>query len=816
MARIGVFTCCCGENIARSVDVEQVAAKAGSLPGVRCSVSTRYMCSDPGQSLIREKIRKERLNAVVVASCSPHMHLKTFRKAAEREGVNPYLVEMANIREHCSWVHHDRREATAKAIDLVRMAVAKVRHNRALEPIRIPVTRRALVVGGGVAGIQAALDIADGGIEVVLVEREPSIGGRMAGLSETFPTLDCSQCILTPRMVEVAQHPGIRLYSYAEIESVQGYVGNFTVAIRKKARYVDVEKCTGCGQCWNTCPSKKTPSEFDFGLGKRTAIYVPFPQAVPARPVIDRNACLWLTKGKCGACAKKCQAGAIRFDDADETVTEEVGAVVVATGYKLYDIGRREEEARVSGYGEYGYGRYRDVIDSLQFERLASASGPTGGEIRRPSDSAVPKTVVFISCVGSRDNAKGLSYCSKICCMVNAKHAMLFKHKVHDGQAHVFYMDIRAGGKNYDEFVRRAIEQDGAQYHRGRVSKITEENGKLVVRGVDTLAGEPLTIEADLVVLAAAICPAEGAGRAGSEAGRRLRHLWISLGVASEAAAGRDQRRRCVRLRRLPRPQGHSRIGRAGVGRGRQGARHVQPDRADPRAGNRKCQRSELRRLFRLRQCVPVRRRREGRDSRPRRRACQANGEGQRGALHGLRHLRGRLSLKEHRPGRLFGTTGVRHGGEPRMSQSRSDGNDNGWKPKIVAYVCNWCTYLGADLAGTNRLEYPATVRIVRLPCTGRIDFNLIVKALEMGADAVVVSGCHPGDCHYTAGNYHARRRWVLFRELLDTMGIDLDRIHFAWISAAEGKKFQQVITDITEKTRAMGPYRDYREICET
>ena len=512
MARIGVFTCWCGENIARTVDVQQVAAALADEPGVVCSQAYKYMCSDPGQSLLRQKIKSERLTGVVVAACSPHMHLKTFRKAAQLAGLNPYLVEMANVREHCAWVHPNRNEATAKAIEVIRMSVAKVRNNQPLEPIEVPVRRRALVIGGGVAGIQAALDIADGGGEVILVEREPSIGGKMAGLSETFPTLDCSQCILTPRMVDVAQHPNIRLYTYSEVESVEGYVGNFRVTIRKKARYIDIDRCTGCGECWNRCPSKKTPSEFDYGLGNRTAIYVPFPQAVPARPVIDQEACVRLRKGSgCGLCLKKCQAEAINFEDTDQLVEEEVGAIVVATGYRLYDIGKRPAGSTVAGYGEYGYGAYPDVIDSLQFERLASASGPTGGKIVRPSDGQEPKTVVFISCVGSRDNAKGLSYCSKVCCMYNAKHAMLYRHKVHDGQAHVFYMDIRAGGKNYDEFVRRAIEQDGAQYHRGRVSKITEENGKLVVRGVDTLAGIPLTITADMVVLAAAMVPAEGA-----------------------------------------------------------------------------------------------------------------------------------------------------------------------------------------------------------------------------------------------------------------------------------------------------------------
>jgi len=510
MARIGVFTCWCGENIARTVDVDRVSAEVSALPGVRCSVNYKYMCSDPGQTMIRDKIASERLTAVVVAACSPHMHLKTFRKAGQSAGLNPYMVEMANVREHCSWVHHDRARATAKAIDIIRTLVHKVRYNHPLEPIRVPVTRRALIVGGGVAGIQAALDIADAGYEVVMVERDPSIGGKMAGLSETFPTLDCSQCILTPRMVEVGQHPRIRLHTYSEVEAVNGYVGNFTVTIRKKARYVDIDKCTGCGDCWNACPLKKNLSEFDYGMGYRRAIYMPFPQAVPARPVIDKTVCPKLIRNGCGLCEKKCQAKAINFKDEDRLVTEQVGSVVVATGYQLYDIGREQKNPRLTGYAEYGYGTYKDVIDGLQFERLLSASGPTGGVVKRPSDGAEPKTVVFISCVGSRDNAKGLAYCSKICCMYTAKHTMLYKHKVHDGQAHVFYMDIRAGGKGYEEFVRRAIEQDGAHYYRGRVSKITEENGKLVVRGADTLAGTPVTIEADLVVLASAMRPSDG------------------------------------------------------------------------------------------------------------------------------------------------------------------------------------------------------------------------------------------------------------------------------------------------------------------
>jgi len=504
MSRIGVFICHCGENIANTVDCERVAKECAGIPGVAVSTDYKYMCSDPGQTLIKREIKEKNLTGVVIAACSPRMHEPTFRRVAAEAGINPFLCEMANIREHCSWVHEDRESATKKAIDLVRVMVEKVRFDKPLNPIHVPITRRALVIGGGIGGIQAALDIANGGREVVLVEREPSIGGHMAQLSETFPTLDCSQCIMTPRMVEAASHPKITMHTFSEIEKVEGYIGNFKVTIRKKARSVDMDKCTGCGLCMEKCPQKKIPSEFDCGLGTRTAIYTPFPQAVPNKPVIDRENCLKFTKDKCGVCEKICPVGAIDYDMQDELIEEEIGAIVVATGFQIHDA---------DFYGEYGYGKYPDVITGLQFERLAGASGPTGGKILRPSDGREPKKVVFIKCVGSRDNAKGITYCSKICCMYTAKHAMLYKHKVHDGQAYVFYMDIRAGGKNYDEFVRRAIEEDEAIYCRGRVSKIYQHGDKLIVKGADTLSSTVMDIEADMVVLATAMTAQKGADK---------------------------------------------------------------------------------------------------------------------------------------------------------------------------------------------------------------------------------------------------------------------------------------------------------------
>lgn len=504
--KIGVFICHCGENIGRTVDCPRVAKACEWLPGVEVSLDYKYMCSDPGQNMIKDEIKKKKLDAIVVGSCSPHMHEKTFRKAAVAAGINPFLVEIANLREHCSWVHDDIDSATDKAIDLVRMAIEKVKRNQPLTTIEVPVTKRTLVIGGGIAGIQAALDVANAGYEVVLVEKEPSIGGHMSQLSETFPTLDCSQCILTPRMVEVYQHPRIKLMTYSEVEKVEGFIGNFNVTIRKKARHIDEDKCTGCGLCITKCPTKKKAfNSFEENLAYRPAVYVPFPQAVPNIPVIDETVCMYYKNGKCGMCVKVCGREAINFDQKDTMVTEEVGAIIVATGYKLYKIDKKPDDSPIKGYGEYGYGKYKDVVDGLQFERIASASGPTSGEFKRPSDGKEPKKIVFIQCVGSRDESKGFSYCSKICCMYTAKHAMLYKHKVHDGEAYVFYMDIRSGGKMYDEFVRRAIEEDGVKYIRGRVSKISEKDGKYIVKGEDTIAGMPVEIDADMVVLATAM-----------------------------------------------------------------------------------------------------------------------------------------------------------------------------------------------------------------------------------------------------------------------------------------------------------------------
>ena len=505
MQRVGVFVCWCGSNIAGTVDVEAVSEALKSEPGVVFSTNYQYMCSQAGQDMIKDAVKEHNLTGIVVCSCSPRMHEATFRKTAAAAGLNPYMVEIANIREQCSWVHKDMLTGTEKAIILGKAAIAKVNLNTPLTPGESPVTKRALVIGGGIAGIQTALDIADAGFPVDIVEKKPTIGGKMAQLDKTFPTLDCAACILTPKMVDVAQNDKIRIFSYSEVSEIKGFVGNFDVTIKKNARFVKEDVCTGCGACVDKCPMKKIPNEFNLGMDNRKAIYIPFAQAVPKVATIDPNACNMLKNGKCGLCAKVCTAGAIDYTQKDEYIEEKYGAIVVATGFNPISMDK---------FDEFAYNQSKDVITSLEFERLTNAAGPTAGHLERPSDGRSPKTIVFVQCVGSRCDAcaeKGKEYCSKICCMYTAKHAMLTRDKYPDTEVYVFYIDVRTPGKNFDEFYRRAVEEYGVKYIKGMVGKVTPEGDVLKVQASDLIANKQLHIDADLVVLAAAIEPDKSA-----------------------------------------------------------------------------------------------------------------------------------------------------------------------------------------------------------------------------------------------------------------------------------------------------------------
>ncbi len=768
--RIGVFVCHCGKNIASSVDVEEVTEYAKKLRNVVYAKDNKYVCSSLGQEEIKEAIKKNNLNRIVIAACSPRMHEQTFRKTLEEAGLNPFLLEIANIREHCSWVHMRDPKATEKAKALVRMAVAKARFLEPFEKKKVRIIPKAMVIGGGVAGIQAALDLAEQGFKVYLVEKEPSLGGHMAQLDKTFPTMDCSICILGPKMVEVMRHENIEVFTYAEIEEIKGYVGNFNVKIRKKARYVN-ESCTGCGICAKFCPIE-VPNEFDLGLANRKAIYVPFPQAVPLIYTIDAEHCIG-----CGVCRSVCEPQAIDFSQKDEIKEVEVGTIIVATGYDIYDVSKLKE---------YGYKRYKNVITSLEFERLINASGPTEGKILRISDKKEPKRIVFIQCVGSRSVNANL-YCSGICCMYTLKHVQQIKEKNPEAEIFVLYMDIRAVGKGYEEFYLRAKDM-GINFIRGRPSRIVEdENNNLKIFVENTLLGENLEIEAELVVLAPSIVPknidkirkmlnlAVSSDGFLMEAHAKLRPVdAVTSGVffAGCAQSPKD----------IPSSvaQGSAAASRAATLLAK-GEIEVEPIVAYVIP--------EL--CFGCEVCKEV---------------CDFNAIDIKWGKAYVNELlcTGCGACAAACPARAIQ---IRNFTDMQISaQIKEAFKPYEEEPKILAFLCNWCSYAGADTAGLARMQYPANIRAIRVMCSARVDPVFVLKAFASGVDGVLVAGCHFGDCHYLTGNYKAKKRIEKLRSLLNELGIEEKRLRLEWISASEGEKFAKVVKEFTEEIKKLGP----------
>ena len=600
-----------------------------------------------------------------------------------------------------------------------------------------------------------------------------------------------------PKMVEASQSEKINIISYAEVEKVSGFVGNFTATIRKKARYIDETKCTGCGLCTTKCPSRKGKNEFNMNLDNRGAVYIPFAQAIPNVAVIDPEQCIKLKTGKCGLCEKVCTAGAINYKQQDEIIEREYGAIVVATGFQVMDV---------SKLGEFGYAENPDVVTSLEFERLMNAAGPTGGTLLRPSDGKHPKTLVFIQCVGSRceqNDERGKPYCSKICCMYTAKHAMLVREKYPDTDVHVFYIDVRTPGKNFDEFYRRAAEQYGVDYIKGMVGKVAREGDKLMVQGSDLINNQQLHIAADMVVLAAAIEPDPTARSIGTmltasmdtndfftEAHPKLRP--VESPTAGVFLSGMAQGPKDI-------PETVAQAGAAAskvIGLLAKDHLVTNPCIASSNElmcnGCSQCERSAptARSHMLKRKCaVPACARCAGwRRSIPRyvRAAARAPS----------------LSLRRDGPQGLQQQADYGGGGRDMLVTS------NEWKPRIVAFCCNWCSYAGADLAGSGRLSYPADIKIIRVPCSCRVNPMFILRAFERGADGVILCGCHPGDCHYTSGNYYARRRMTMLFSMLDYLGIERERTRVEWVSAAEGAKFAKTMNEFAETITKLGENR--------
>jgi heterodisulfide reductase subunit A len=774
--RIGVYVCKCGLNIAGVVDTEEVARHAKSLENVVVSVSHRYTCSDAAQAEIIKEIKERKLNRVVVAACSPNLHEKTFRKMLQEAGLNPYLFEMANIREHCSWVHYrDPAAATEKAKDLVRMAVAKARLIEPLPSIKVPVERRALVVGGGIAGMQAALDLGNMGYEVVLIERLPTIGGRMAQLDKTFPTMDCSICIEGPMMSDVGKHEKITLLTYHELKEVEGYVGNFTATIVKKPRYVDLEACNGCGDCYDVCPVK-VPSEWEEGLGARGAIYRLLPQSVPNKATIDKRYCI-----DCKLCEAVCEPRAIRHDDKEEEFKMKFGTIIVATGYDIYDP--REKN-------DYHYLDYPNVITGLELERLMNASGPTQGHVIRPSDGEEPKRIGFILCVGTRDRGDE-SYCSGgVCCMYSIKLASMLKEKHPEYEIYLFYIDIRAYGKGFEEMYTRARNK-GIKFIRGKPGEVTEDpktkNLKVVVE--NSLAGTVDEIELDMVVLSTGMVPKKDALKVARtfKLSRSAEGFFLEkhpklapvdtptdgIFLAGACQGPKDVPTSVVQARAAA-TAAASIMAAGEITLGGDIAYHL-PEKC---IGCARCVKACPYGAWEL---VEV----------------EVDGEVKKRSKLTSVLCKGCGTCAAECP---TAAIEMKHFTDAQIQAQIEAALEEDPGSKILGILCNWCSYGGADTAGTARMQYPTNLRIVRVMCTGRVNRKFIERAFELGAGMVLVAGCHPGDCHYISGNKHMAKREKLIRRMLDKKGISQERFRLEWISASEGAKFQQVITEMAEK----------------
>ena len=762
MGKTAVFLCHCGDNIAATVDIEKLKKEFSKDKNLVVK-NHMFLCSEAGQQMILDTLDKNKdVDRLVIASCSPKHHWNIFKDCVKQK-LNAYMFEMANIREHCSWVHSDREEATKKAYSIIKGAINKVQHHEPIGTVDVPVKRDVLVIGAGIAGMHASLELADKGFHVYLVEKEASIGGNMTKLGRTFPTDDCSMCTVSPIMNEVKAHPNIELLTLSEVVGLSGRVGDYNVTVETKPRYVDLDRCTACGLCTEKCPVS-IPNNYNLGLDKTKAIHIPFDGSVPNAAFIEEEACLKINKGVCGICEKVCPADAVDFNQKKERRELKVGAIVVATGYQQTDLSNTEY-----------YYEHPDVITGLELERMIVPSGPTGGKVVCPSDGREPKTITFIQCAGSRDK-RHKEYCSNICCMYSIKNAKIMRAKFPDATINMCYIDIRAPGRRNEEYYALAREKN-INMIMGRPSQIMDApDGRLFFDVFDKATNKFMRVESDLIVLATALEPSEGTKRMA-----KVLHLQY----------GMDKFLSPLHVKIAPvdtTTEGIYIIGTA------EGPKSIQDSITDAGAAASrvatilkddvatvdlttavidpdKCTRCGL--------C---------------REACRY------GAITESYEV---VDMACKGCGKCVSVCPedaieIRHLTKAQL-RAQVDGILEGDQDSVIAYTTETCGYNAADIAGTSRMEYPPMVKVVKLPCVGRLSVEDILYPFEKGAKGVMIFACPKGLCHYVDGTEAAEEKYMKAREILEEKGVDVNRLRFVEILTPDGQKFQRSCREMAE-----------------